>query len=272
MFASLKIKSKGIESKEETQVVDFKPTEAFAVLQHEFAITTASSATPVLGSLGARPCLILALYDQKNKIAILAHIDALTRDDFLLDLLPYISTKNTVAYLTGGDQESKGFCNDILSSLLAMNIKIVLNDTPKNFDEVASIAIDSRTGKIYTSISDHDLGRALNFDIRMQFAALEFMKSRLRLAYNSMSKTNKSETFISENLMPSSKSESDTGSKITNILAEESFKREKNSHPFSDLLNFALLGKQEKSIEELTNRSESNMKLLKTPTQILPTL
>ena len=86
--------------------INFKPEQTVFVIQKEYAITNANSDKHILGSAGAGPCIILALYDSKNKIAVLSHIDGSTVDSISL-LIKDISIQHTVAHIAGGDSSSK---------------------------------------------------------------------------------------------------------------------------------------------------------------------
>jgi len=163
-----------------TTPVNFKSSEAVAVLQHEYAITTATANQPVLGTFGAGPCLILALYDSENKTAILAHIDSMTDINSLSRLFDLVSKEHSVAHLVGGNSSSQDFCMDIVELLENNKIKIAYADIVRGSFDSASFAIDSRTGAIYTSVAHYQLTQAADMNLRLQLAGLQFAKSPLR--------------------------------------------------------------------------------------------
>lgn len=138
--------------------LDFKPNQSVCVLMHEYAITGADSITPILGTFGAWHCLILGLYDQSQRIASLAHIDASTDISCLLDIFKYMSTSNTVAHLIGGSEESANLCIEVINFLNKNDIDILNTDIGKYSSEnPASLAIDARSGKIYSPIRPENL-------------------------------------------------------------------------------------------------------------------
>src|SRR5690242_8777620 len=78
-----------------TREINFTPEQTVLVMQQEYAVTNENSEHPILTTGGAGSCIILALYDQKNKIAILAHIDNSCVDS-ISNLLKDISIEDTV--------------------------------------------------------------------------------------------------------------------------------------------------------------------------------
>ncbi|MBA4697266.1 MAG: hypothetical protein H2069_07760 [Legionella sp.] len=140
--------------------VDFKANEAVMVLQHEYAITDAADKLPILGTFAAGPCVIVALYDDINEIALLAHVDAVTDLDPFSQLLnTTFSKENTVAHLSGGQVGAESLCIDVIKKLEENNIKILNIDILKSSFEVDSLAIDSRNGQIYTPVTPDQLTR-----------------------------------------------------------------------------------------------------------------
>lgn len=163
--------------------VDFKKSDSMTVLQHEYAITNAESEKPVLGTFGAGPCLILALYDDKNKVAMLAHIDALTNLTSLSILFSRVSKENTVAHLFGGNLSSKAMCIDVADLVERNNIKIVNADIVRFDFSSASLAIDSRTGSIY-EVEPQQLESDKNMDARLRLVGLQFMPTAMTQVYD----------------------------------------------------------------------------------------
>lgn len=138
--------------------LDFKPNQSVCVLMHEYAITNADSITPILGSFGAWHCLILVLYDQSQRIASLAHIDASTDISCLLNIFKHMSIDDTVAHLIGGSEESANLCIDVINFMNKHGIDIANTDIGKySSEKPASLAIDARSGKIYSPIKPENL-------------------------------------------------------------------------------------------------------------------
>jgi chemotaxis receptor (MCP) glutamine deamidase CheD len=159
--------------------IDFENNEAVVVLTHEYAVTNAASKKPVLGAYGASTCVILALYDSKNKIAVLAHIDTVADIKSLSNLLNDLSIENTVAHLFGGCNvlmegvhiSSEDLCTSVVELLQRYDVNIVNSDIARDTSKLppASLAIDSRSGKIYTPVTP---------ELLIQPSELEDLKER----------------------------------------------------------------------------------------------
>ncbi|PWY55127.1 hypothetical protein DGG96_13165 [Legionella qingyii] len=158
--------------------VDFKLTETITVLQHEYAITTATSEQPILGTYGANTCLILALYDATNKMAILAHIDTMTPIESLSELLQPVS-ENSIAHLAGGDSNSHSMCIELIELLTKYHIHIENADVLKSSFAGASLAIDARTGTIYSPVRPDQLYKTADINQRQRRVQMQFIKSPL---------------------------------------------------------------------------------------------
>lgn len=117
-------------------------------------MTEADSDRPILGSYGAGPCFILALYDEKNKISLLAHISAIASLDAITQQLNHLSINDTIAHLTGGAQGSEQRSMEIIDLLKKNRITVVSADIIRENPATnpASLAIDTRTGKIYSPV------------------------------------------------------------------------------------------------------------------------
>lgn len=163
--------------------VDFARNEAVMVLQHEYAVTQADYEQPILGTFGAASCLILALYDDENKTAILGHIDTLVALDSLQNLFSSMTKENTVAHLFGGNSLSQDMCLDTVNLLEKNNIKIVNSEIVRDASSSASLAIDARTGQIYYPIKPNQLQKALDLGIRLQQVESLVGKSPLKECY-----------------------------------------------------------------------------------------
>jgi peptide-N-terminal asparagine amidohydrolase len=163
-----------------TKPIDFKSNETITILQHEYAITQSTALQPVLGTFGAGPCIILALYDNKNNIAVLAHIDAVTDIQSLSEVLHPLSKDNTVAHLTGGWWiTSQNMYLEIVKLLNKENIRIINADIFKSpFASASSLAIDSRNGNIYSPVRSTQLSDVSDFFMRFK-RIRKFCKSPL---------------------------------------------------------------------------------------------
>ena len=173
-----------------TKPVNFKSNEAVTVLQHEYAVANADSNQHILGNYVAGQCIILALYDHKNKKAVLAHIDALTELNSLHSLLNLVSSENTVAHLAGGTSHTQEQCIKIIEFLNDNNIKIVNAALVRQSFEPASLAIDSRTGTIYSPVEYYQLDQTPDIDFRINKAGFQWEPTPLTCYENKSSEIN----------------------------------------------------------------------------------
>lgn len=157
--------------------IDFEKKDSFVVLQHEYAIAKETSIKPVLASFGAGPCLIVALYDTKNKVAVLSHVDSCTDLTSLpKNLFSEISIESTVAHLFGGQESSKEMCLQILDLIERRGIKIENLDIVRGFGEdAASLAIDVRTGRVYTPVPYVCLDEDKSIECRLKVLELQML-------------------------------------------------------------------------------------------------
>ncbi|MDF2940925.1 MAG: uncharacterized protein K0R66_1567 [Gammaproteobacteria bacterium] len=162
--------------------VDFSKLITLPVLQHEYAIATASSSRPILGAYGAGPCVVLAVYNNKLKKALLAHIDSLTDLSSLKNIIDYQfeDGASSVAHIVGGDEGSIHMTANIINLLKELNITIDNADIISYGWEPQSLAIDARTGQIYSPVSPFDMARDRNESTRLAIAGLRFSKTALR--------------------------------------------------------------------------------------------
>jgi len=167
--------------------VKFRPEDAVVVLQNEFAITHAEDKMPVLASYGAGPCIIVAIYDSKNKVAIMAHCDETSDINNLQEIVSLLSLPNTQAHLYGYEVESDSAnlrnCYEIVKFLETNKIKISNADILRSKGSPdASLAIDARTGVITSPINSSHLNITeaensridkLEFECNKQFVILQ---------------------------------------------------------------------------------------------------
>lgn len=174
-----------------TRSIDFAPAQTVTVLQHEYAISNAQSEQPILGTYGAGPCVILALYDKQDRVAILAHIDSMTDTQSISKLFSLISKNETVAHLAGGDRshESVSMCIEIVDVLEKNNIKIENADLARSeFNSASSLAIDARTGAIYSPVAYYQLAQTDDIEFRLKMTALHLQISALTQYHHTNSK------------------------------------------------------------------------------------
>ncbi|MBV53236.1 MAG: hypothetical protein CL816_04115 [Coxiellaceae bacterium] len=147
---------------------DFKKELTRGVLQGEFGVTDGNDAIPILGTFGAGPCLIVAIYESEKKSAFLTHIDASTcLDSFNRELsrLNY-NPRTSQVHLYGGDSSSHDMCMDVYEIMENKGFVIVNSDIVREETDSASFAIDARNGNVYSNVNSNDLDTP-NIDARL---------------------------------------------------------------------------------------------------------
>lgn len=176
-------------------VGDFATSESYAVLQHEVGITNGTSAKPIIGSYGAGPCIIMAIWNSNTKEAALAHIDALTSLSSVRSLFARIANDDNDSlevHLHGGDSSSKKQAMEIVELVKSQNnAEIISANLCSLFGGSKSLALDSRTGKTFTIFSAKRLEHSSDFMIKLQMIELQFEQSPLKLSFDGRNLTPK---------------------------------------------------------------------------------
>lgn len=165
--------------------LSFSKDNAVQVPQHHVSYTSCNSNQPVLGSYGAGPCVIVALYNLENKNVALSHIDAANVADTIGEMISQIDSKSgsalLEAHVTGGNPSTHSIFTQvqILNKLKLHNITIKSSNLGYNDpNSVKDLAIDSCTGKIYTNLGGrYQLLHEENYDQKLQEAHDNAFKS-----------------------------------------------------------------------------------------------
>jgi len=149
------------------------PRGYIVVLQREYGEISKESVTPIIGSFGAGPCVILCMRDRTTTKTILAHIDAIS-ENYMDPFFKYDS-QTTDVFIVGGD-ESSDLVYEILVKLhhRSFDIKLahIVDNAGNNF------AINCITGQVClndveeltrTSMSDDDIHRHKMNNFRLMF-------------------------------------------------------------------------------------------------------
>lgn len=167
------------------QVGSFSKNEAQAVLQHEVAITNSNSTKPILGTYGAGPCVIVALYNPQTKVAALAHVDSLTNINSLAHHVDQISSVGAVeVHLSGGDSSSKKMVTEIIKLINSRQGAKIISANVCNGYESKSLALDSRTGAVFTSFDPKQLQHADDWELRLQLVGMQFSSSAITKSFD----------------------------------------------------------------------------------------
>jgi hypothetical protein len=178
------------EANEIGQPVAFLPEinncNTFAVLQRQFSVASAENEFPILATYGAGPCVIAAFYNQSNQTSSLGHLDGWTNVIPSLNMM-HLSIRendddNIVMHLAGGDRSSVDLQLEILDWVFHNNITLEsckLNHN-MNSPQSESLAIDSRTGEVYSNFSVHNITHQKNYKTLMELTASQFQKSFLK--------------------------------------------------------------------------------------------
>jgi hypothetical protein len=167
----------------------FTSAEAEGILQHEMGFTDAKSERPVLATFGAGPCIAIAVYNPETRTASLAHIDALTElpsTDALFYQLSKDSDATLEVHLAGGMEMSREQVTELIR-----RIQIKPNVAVKSANIIPedggfggkSLAIDSRTGEVFTDFDVHQLNTP-NLDGRLMMVGMQFIRSPINWAYD----------------------------------------------------------------------------------------
>jgi Protein N-terminal asparagine amidohydrolase len=155
----------------------FTSNEARGVAQNELVIANADSQKPILGTFGAGPCVAIAVYNPTTHSAMLAHIDGLTEISSLkkhLDIIAKNSSEPLQVHLAGGQEESKKMCAEIIEMLNKRGDNTIKSSKLIPFGGSGeSLAIDARTGEIFTSFKPKQLDLGTDFDSKSKLLGFQ---------------------------------------------------------------------------------------------------
>ncbi len=164
----------------------FTSNEARGVAQNELVIASADSQKPILGTFGAGPCVAIAVYNPTTHSAILAHIDELTNISSLnkyLDTIAKNSSEPLQVHLAGGEEESKKMCVEIIKMLNKRGDNIIKSSKLIPLGGSGeSLAIDARTGEIFTSFNPDQLDLGKDFDLKNKLLGFQTNNRPINLA------------------------------------------------------------------------------------------
>jgi hypothetical protein len=156
---------------------DFTPSEAKGVSQNEVALTSGHRTKPVLGSFGAGPCFIVAAYNARTQQALLAHVYILSDLNSLtqyLDKLGGNEQSKIQIHLHGGDDSTRVQANQIIEFIRCRpGAEIVSANICNGSHDAASLAIDARTGDVFTDFRPQQLDLGEDFDARMKILGVQ---------------------------------------------------------------------------------------------------
>ena len=140
-------------------------------VQKEYAITDATSSTPIIGTFGLGPCVALVLFDVSTRVGAVAHIDATTNVASIHRMLTCFDQDADAlrVSLIGGDRSSRGLILEIQSLLESNGLKISHADVMERYHPSA-FSLDCRTGEICEGVYPQDIGA--DVDLRLTLAGL----------------------------------------------------------------------------------------------------
>ncbi|MCW8408863.1 hypothetical protein OQJ13_07745 [Legionella sp. PATHC035] len=175
---------------------NFSSTEGYAVLQHEVGITDNTSLKPILGSYGAGPCFIIAIWNATTKTALLAHVDAITTLSSVESLFNRISSNDNdllEVHLHSGDSSSKKQATQIIELVEKhKNAKILSADVCHD-GYSKSLAIDSRNGEVFNDLSPTQLEHGRNSEDKLKMIAFRVIESPLELSFDGRQREHQAE-------------------------------------------------------------------------------
>lgn len=147
---------------------NFTSGEARNIPQHGVGYTDATSAKPILGSYGAGPCLIVAVYNPETKTAALSHVDELTLLHSITDIFYQLgknSKEKLQVHLAGGDESSRNMVTEIINIIShTPNAEIISSDVLNPGGGSKQLAIDARTGEVFTEFKLDQLDTGPNYE------------------------------------------------------------------------------------------------------------
>jgi hypothetical protein len=153
---------------------EFTPEDSRYVYIRGYATTSAQDQKPILGSNGAGPCLIVALHNPADKTAMLAHIDANTDIQSLHKIIEKLGGdgKTLHAHLAGGEAITEKMVTGVLDILKQHgNVTIKSADIMSEQRSLKALAIDSRTGEVFTSFMSINMDKGPNHSAIMGYHA-----------------------------------------------------------------------------------------------------
>lgn len=163
----------------------FTSNEARGVAQNELVIANADSQKPILGTFGAGPCVAIAVYNPTTHSAMLAHIDGLTNISSLnkyLEIIAKDSSQPLQVHLAGGTEESKKMCVEIINMLNKRGDNVIKSSKLIPLGGSGeSLAIDARTGDIFTSFNPDQLDLGKDFDLKNKLLGLQINNRPINL-------------------------------------------------------------------------------------------
>ena len=164
----------------------FTSNEARGVAQNELVIASADSQKPILGTFGAGPCVAIAVYNPTTHSAMLAHIDGLTNISSLnqyLEIIAKDSPQPLQVHLAGGKEESKKMCVEIINMLNTRGDNIIKSSKLIPLGGYGeSLAIDAKTGEIFTSFNPDQLDLGKDFDLKNQLLGFQTNNRPIKFA------------------------------------------------------------------------------------------
>jgi hypothetical protein len=165
----------------------FTAGEAQGVLQHEVALTSRHSTKPVLGTYGAGPCIIVAAHNEETGEALLAHVDSLSNLKSLsqhLDKIGGSEGSKIRIHLLGGDTSSRKQASQIVSLIKGRSDTEIVTAELCAGGESKSLALDARTGEVFTTFRPQQLDLGKDSDARTRMIAMQFNESPLTLTFD----------------------------------------------------------------------------------------
>ncbi|AIK97263.1 hypothetical protein [Candidatus Odyssella acanthamoebae] len=166
------------------QVGTFILQQAKHVAQHYVGYTYGGHQYPIIGSYGAESCVIMAVHNAEAQASALCHIDIFTEISSLNKVFHNLQSQKSEAlevHLAGGDDYVIEMMLSILK-LIEQQPNAIIKSANLVTNYANKLAIDSRTGEIYTSFDSPYLKHEEDYDLRMRLIALACVKSPPELA------------------------------------------------------------------------------------------
>lgn len=130
------------------------------IIQKEFAFTSATSSTPIVGTTIADPCMRFTVYDPANHKAAIAHVDHVTDLASICFVFNNFSSRLLEVRLFGGGEHSAALASRVLQEIEKVKgVNVLSSDFSANGSPLfGSCCIDARSGIILLNAHPSDFG------------------------------------------------------------------------------------------------------------------
>jgi hypothetical protein len=127
---------------------------------YEIGVTSLNHEKTILGTFGAGPCIILAIFNPNDHTALLSHLSSGVSSKHFFPYLNQFSKdqgKKFQAYIAGSDHSTRNQMSTLIDDLQKRDdLEIVGVSLGDGFND-KSLAIDALTGEVFTDFNPDQL-------------------------------------------------------------------------------------------------------------------